>query len=228
MNTKENTLIENLNRIPHLELPFKFSADKIREEINGLPYPPLPYKPYNSIFEESGWNSLALFSTEDNIISNPQENWEGNFQPTGLRDFMPYTYETLDKFKGGKLLARIETINPKSTAGWHSHQLSAGQPDWLIVCQLPITMPKKSKYSQYPKQYDLHYKEGTVYVFNSYHYHNVFNHDDEPMVMIRFYLDLREESVYRTVKTAVENYTGELMITYDDYIKRDWSNFDNL
>lgn len=233
MNTKVNTLKTKLNRIPHLELPLTFDANKILAEIKELPYPLMPYIAYANTGTETSWNSLALYSTDGSIFSNPKETWEGNFVESGLRDFMPYTYETLEKFKGGKLLARIEEILPHSTAGWHSHQLEAYQPDWLIVCQLPVVMPAKSKYSivsyteyrgsdfkESPRTFEKTYETGKVYVFNSYHYHNVFNHSDDSMIMIRFYLDLRDKDTYEMVKLATEQYDGELIETYTEFIAR--------
>ena len=232
-NTKVNTLKSKLNRIPHLELPLTFDASKIHDEIKNLPYPLMPYIAYANTGTETSWNSLALYATDGSIFSNPKETWEGEFEATGLQDFMPYTYQTIQNFRGGSLLARIEEILPHSTAGWHSHTMEQYQPDWLIVCQLPVVMPAKSKfsivsYTDYrgsdfrtaPRTFEKTYETGKVYVFNSYHYHNVFNHSDDSMIMIRFYLDLRDKQVYNVIEKVVNEYDGELIDTYDEFIAR--------
>lgn len=233
MNIKVNTLKSKLNRIPHLELPFTFDVQRIREELSHQPYPLMPYVAYANTGTETRWNSLALHSINGEIFSDPKETWEGNFQSTGMCEYMPYTYEVIKQFHGGKLLARIEEILPHSTAGWHSHQLENYQPDWLIVCQLPVYMPADSKFSivsytdyrgsdfrQAPRTFEKTYETGKVYVFNSYHYHNVFNHSDDSMIMVRFYLDLREKEVYEAIKLAVGSYDGELIETYEEFISR--------
>jgi hypothetical protein len=85
-------------------------------------------------------------------------------------------------------------------------------------------MPNKFKYSvisneQYrgmdfgintPKVYEATYIPGTPVVFNAYHYHNVFNFDEDGVrLTIRFFADLRDDLVYDLIQDAVAAYTGE-------------------
>ena len=45
---------------------------------------------------------------------------------------------------------------------------------------------------------------GNAYVFNSYHYHNVYNHSDEYRVTLMLYLDMRKPNIFELIKRSVE------------------------
>jgi hypothetical protein len=66
--------------------------------------------------------------------------------------------------------------------------------------------------------YEKWYEPGKMYCLNGYHYHNAFNYSQEPMIMIRFYVDTREQKVKDILEKAVDLYSGELIPTYEEYI----------
>jgi hypothetical protein len=177
------------------------------------------------------WTNLALYSHNGEIFCDPLEGagpgeleriW-GNFQRTGLCEYMPYTYEIIDSLGAGKALARIEEIMPGATMGWHNHVFELFHPETMMIIQLPISIPRKFKYSvvsnkhyrgmdfgkHKPKVYEATYIPGTPVIFNAYHYHNVFNYDEnDSRLTIRFFADIRDDKVYDIVQEAVNNYTG--------------------
>jgi hypothetical protein len=226
------TLLEKVKSIPHLPLLFKYDYKRIEEEIRAMPYPLMQYSPTSQEKHNyySGWNSLALYSLSGDIFCDPLESSGrgelkhnyGKYIKTGLSEYLPYTYEVLHLLGGGKCLARIEEVEPNVTIGWHSHSLEFDQPESLLIVQLPINIPSDFKYSvidyaQYRtsdftknslRSYDSKYVLGTPYIFNSYHYHNVFNHGSTPALMIRFFVDIEDLDI----KDAIELYSGDLIV----------------
>jgi len=111
---------------------------------------------------------------------------------------------------------------PNTIIGWHSHVLEFHQPDNILIAQLPISIPEGFKHSvvDYRKyrgsdftlepivSYDSKYIPGTPYIFNSYHYHNVFNYSDEPALIIRFFVDIQDLDVNH----AIKSYSGDLIL----------------
>jgi len=226
------TLLEKVKSIPHLPLLFEYDYKRIEQEIRGLPYPLMQYSPTSQEKHNyySGWNSLALYSVSGDIFCDPLESSKkgdlkdnyGKYIKTGLSEYLPYTYEVLHSLGGGKCLARIEEVEPNVTIGWHSHSLEFDQPESLLIVQLPISIPSEFKYSvinytEYRtsdfsenciRSYDSKYVLGTPYIFNSYHYHNVFNHGKTPALMIRFFVDIEDLDI----KNAIESYSGDLIV----------------
>jgi len=228
-------LLEQVNRIPHLPLDFKYDAKRIETEIREMPYPLIAYNAtmqQNHEHSKNKWSNLALYSYDGSIFCDPLEGAGpgeltriyGQFQQTGLIEYLPYTYEVIDSLGAGKALARIEEIQPNAVMGWHNHVFELYHPETLMIIQVPIVMPEGFKYSvidyaEYrtadlgktlPKVYEASYPPGTPVIFNAYHYHNVFNYDKETSrLTIRFFADLREDSVYDMVQKAVDKYEGE-------------------
>jgi hypothetical protein len=111
---------------------------------------------------------------------------------------------------------------PNTIIGWHSHVLEFHQPENILIAQLPINIPEGFKHSvvDYRKyrgsdftlepivSYDSKYIPGTPYIFNSYHYHNVFNHGESPALLIRFFVDIKDLDI----KPAIESYSGDLIV----------------
>lgn len=232
----ENTL-NKLNEIAHLPLGIKFDNNLILQEIENLPYKLEKYRSALSndkimdIHDEERWDSIALYSIDGNVKSNPAEPWTGNFVKTDAIKLCPYLDSVLQSVGGGKLLARIEVFSKGGSAGWHSHVKEAGQPDWISVWNFPLIMPKKSKYSvisymdyrgsDYSKPikvYEEWYEPGMIYCLNSYHYHNAFNYSEEPMVMVRFYVDKRDALVQTILERSIKAYKNDLIPTYEEYI----------
>lgn len=225
-----------LNNIPHLPLNIEFDHEKILEEIKSLPQA----KKYRSalsngkimkIHEKETWDSIALYSIDGKMESNPAEPWTGEFIKTEALELCPYLDSVLQSVGCGKLLARIEFFAKDGSAGWHSHIMEAGQPEWISVWNLPLVMPRESKfsvlsfmeyrgsdYTKPVKVYEERYECGKMYCLNSYHYHNAFNYSDDPMVMVRFYADSRDPKVKEILQKAMDMYTGEYIQSYEDYV----------
>lgn len=218
--------MNKLNQIPHLPLNIEFDASKILLEIEKLQF--FSYNSWEDIKAgtdiESSWDSIALYSIDGQTKSDPKEPWTGTFQETEAIKQCPYLKEVLLSLGGGQLLARIEKINPKGSAGWHSHALESKQPEWISVWQLPIQMPSGAKFSVLHYMdyrcsdfsepipvYDESYSVGEVYCFNSYHYHNAFNYGDSPMIMVRFYVDSRNPEICKILESSINNYAGSYM-----------------
>jgi hypothetical protein len=230
-------ILTKLDRIPHLPLGVEFDADRILQELKQLPYDTFLYRSALSfdkvmeIHDQTRWDSIALYSVDGKVESNPAEPWEGDFQATDAIKLCPYLDSVLKSVGGGKLLARVETFSKEGSAGWHSHILEARQPDWISIWQLPLSMPKQSKYSvisfmdyrgsDFLKPipvYEEWYEPGKMYCLNGYHYHNAFNYSDEPMIMIRFYVDKRDQKVQEILDRAMDNYGGTMILTYEEHL----------
>lgn len=233
-----NTL-NKLNDIAHLPTDVYFDADRVLNELLNLPYDLSPFKsgfrfgefmPIHDV--DNNWDSVALYSIDGSAVSNPEEPWTGDFKPSPAIEKCPYLRSIIESMGGGKLLARFENIKPGCSVGWHGHMSEAGQPDWISVFQLPLSIPEGSKYSvinfmEYRladhttpiSQYDSQYENGRLYVFNSYHYHNAFNYSDKPMYMIRFYVDIREKQVKEFLQKQLKSYEGGFIPTYDEYME---------
>jgi hypothetical protein len=231
----ESTL-DKLNEIAHLPLGIEFDHNLILQEIENLPYKLEGYRSSLSfdktmeLDELNKWDSIALYSIDGNVKSNPAESWDGNFVKTDAIKLCPYLDSVLQSVGGGELLARIEVFSKGGSAGWHSHAKEAGQPEWISVWNLPIVMPKGSKFSlitymdyrgsDYTKPikvFEESYESGKVYCLNSYHYHNAFNYSDEPMIMVRFYVDSRKSQTRGILEASINKYSGEYMQTYEQY-----------
>lgn len=229
--------MDKLDNIPHLPLGLEFDVEKILEELKPLQWNVFPYRSALSndkvmnIHDASRWDSIALYSVDGQVKSNPAEPWEGDFKATDAIKQCPYLDSVLKSVGGGKLLARVETFYNEGSAGWHSHILEARQPDWISIWQLPLSMPKESKYSvisfmdyrgsDFNKPipvYEQWYQPGKIYCLNGYHYHNAFNYSEEPMIMIRFYVDKRDPKVREILQKAVDNYTGVIIQEYEEYL----------
>jgi len=232
----ENTLTK-LDRIPHLPLGIEFDAERMLQELNTLPWDAVPYRSalgndkVMNIHAISRWDSVALYSVDGRVESNPAEPWEGDFRATDAVKLCPYLDSVLQSVGGGTLLARVETFSKEGSAGWHSHILEARQPDWISIWQLPLSMPRESKYSVISFMdyrgsdflnpipvYEQWYEPGKIYCLNGYHYHNAFNYSDDPMIMIRFYVDKRELKVQEILKKAMDNYEGSMIPTYEEHL----------
>lgn len=237
-----NTLIDKLNSIPHLPTSVKFDSSLVLKEISNLPFKPQPFKsgfcydidmPMDVIYgKQNQWSSLAFYSINGDWISTPDESPEGVFKQTDAIKLCPYLDSVIQKVFGGNLMVRLEVIAPGSTAGWHSHGSDFRQPKWISVLHFPIKTPSGAKHSivnsmdyrlsDYKKpfkQYDSEYEEGRVYVFNSHHYHNVFNYGEEPLIFIRVYVDMRDQRVYEFLHKEVNEYRGDLIPSYAEYME---------
>jgi hypothetical protein len=122
----------------------------------------------------------------------------------------------LQSVGGGKLLARIEVFSKGGSAGWHSHVKEAGQPEWISVWNLPIIMPKESKYSVVPRfvkelahYFKLSFKQRTALIYDVGLY--IFN-----ATITDAFADSRLPAPY-------ENISRSVLLMDGDFIPLMWS-----
>ena len=140
---------------------------------------------------------------------------------TELKNVCPHFYQTIKDLGGEGCRSRIMRISPHESLVWHSHIQEHGQPKWLLTIQVPIIVPEKFEYCVVDKDEFKWYKRfyrpnwfrgvsrkrleaGDAYVFNSYHYHNVYNYSNEYRVTLMLYLDLRQPKIFELVKRSME------------------------
>lgn len=215
-----NALLNELIRIPHLRLKKQFDVNKMLEEIalvEDTEYQNYSSKYGTGISQEiyaKNWSGISLFGhklTEGDDFSR---------EPTEYYHKMPYFASIIDSFNNNHP-ARIMRIAPKGHLLYHSHVQEHGQPKDLLTIQIPIVMPDKFYYIVTSKDnVDLdkrvsynrekviwqQYKPGEMWVFNSYHFHNVINYTDEYRITLMLYLPMR--NIVELLTDAINDYDG--------------------
>ena len=114
-------------------------------------------------------------------------------------------------------------VSPNESIVWHSHVQELNQEEPELVVQIPIIVPKqcewcivdKDEWKWYKRFYPRSWfknieckrlEAGKAYIFNSYHYHNVFNDSNEYRVTLMMYLDLRNLTFYNLVEKNLKGY----------------------
>ena len=132
-------------------------------------------------------------------------------------------YQLIKELGGEGCRARIMKISPHESLIWHSHVQEHGQAEWSLTVQVPIIVPEKFEYCVVNKDEFKWYKRfyrrswfkniqckrleaGKVYIFNSFHYLNVFNDSNEYRVTLMMYLDLRSTKFYNLVEKNLKGY----------------------
>ena len=168
----------------------------------------------------NAWSGICLVSSKGELYSDMQEGNSSASSETELKSICPYYYDLISKLGGEGLRARIMRIAPKESLLWHSHVQEHGQPEWQLTCQIPIIMPEDFEYCVLHKDefkwwkrfhrpnwlknvWRKKFEVGKAYIFNSYHYHNVFNYTNEYRVTLMLYLDLRKNKVQKILKESI-------------------------
>jgi|TARA_A100000164_G_C21910697_1_gene775479 hypothetical protein len=167
------------------------------------------------------WSGVCLTSSDGNLYTDLHENRRNiPFIDTEIKKHCPYIYKLIKDIGGDKCSARIMRISPKESLVWHSHVQEHGQNENQLTVQIPIIVPKQFQYCVVNKDEFKWYKRffkpswfknaeckrletGKAYIFNSYHYHNVYNHSNEYRITLMLYLDLRNPTVYNLVHRSL-------------------------
>jgi len=166
------------------------------------------------------WSGISLISSDGSLYRDMYEGEGGASIKTELSSLCPYFYEVIEQLGGGSLRARIMRITPNESLIWHSHVHDHRQPEWQLTVQVPIIMPERFEYcvvhsSDFteekrlftPDQFNKIARKkliaGKAYIFNSHHYHNVYNYSDEYRITLMLYLDLREKKVQDIVQDSI-------------------------
>lgn len=234
-NEKIQELSMKLRMIPHLKLDVVNDVDKMKAEYSFISNK-YGFEGYNAKeptlkeYYKERWTGISLTSEDSNdvykelMVRDPSNDWT-DFTDTPVLDNCPYIKECITKVGGNGNRARILRVAPKSTIGWHSHFIDYEKPENILIMQMPIIMPKEFYYyvmefrtykmGNFHGKPDMHicnYPEGTSWIFNSFHYHNVFNYDEtETRVTLEFHVNLAHPTTYDLVNDAVENYKGRLI-----------------
>jgi hypothetical protein len=222
-----------LRSIPHLELNMHYDAELMTEEYLNLQNK-FGVRGYNADYAmltnyyKDRWMGISLNSEDGELYTElkvrDRNNDAQSFRMTEAGKESPYLMEILSSLGSENKRARVLVLAPKSTVGWHSHYINYQKEEHLQVTQVPFVVPENFKYvvmngfdyafsdfTKVPKTYSQEYMPGSAYIFNSYHYHNVFNNSDDYRVTLEFHTDLSIRKTFNIVKNAVEAYDGPLI-----------------
>jgi len=214
-----------INDIPFIELDIDIDYDKLLSEWKAVEdkYSFAKYKTkYWQVRRKyaKAWSGISLVGSDGDLYSDMYEGDSSAASKTELRDVCPYYYELISKLGGDGFRARIMRISPKESLVWHSHVQEHRQPEWQLTCQIPIVMPNDFEYCVLHKDEFRWWKRfhrpdwlkrvwrkkldvGKAYIFNSYHYHNVYNYSNEYRVTLMLYLDLRDPKVRDLIERSL-------------------------
>lgn len=227
-------LLLELATIPHLELDLEFDNDKMVEEYLAVGDDRL--RQYNTKFAmvdhiyRRSWYGISLLSPDGSLYNDVREgdaitdNMDGHYLETELAPICPYMMQVVEELGGGNARARIMQIMPEGQLAWHSHVIDNGQPLYALTVHVPIVTPPEFRFSVISaedyrtsdiennplKVYSKCYPVGKATVFNSLHYHNVFNDNvTQIRTSLMVYLDLRRPRVQELIRRAIDRHTGE-------------------
>jgi hypothetical protein len=169
------------------------------------------------------WSGICLISSDGGLYSDMYEGYQSRTKRTPLTNVCPYMYNLIESI-GGEAFndrARILRIAPKESLVWHNHTFEHGQPATKLTVQIPIIVPDGFEYcvvrntdfrwykrfsssSAFKRKATKHPKPGEAFVFNSFHYHNVFNPSDEHRVTLMFYVDYETPHVKKLVDQSIK------------------------
>jgi len=220
-------MLDTLLKIPHLELNFEFDVDKMLSEVESID----TFMPYQSSYAQSkelyekNWSGASLVSIDGSVFGDMEElKVYPQVAPkkTILADQCPYLMNVLKTINCSEERSRIMRIAPHGHLDWHSHVLHHRQNKQRLVVQIPIYVPKGFTYSvvhakdlsslrkgKQVKTYEMEYKAGKAYVFNSYHPHNVFNPTNEYRLTLMTYMNY--DRCVDILAPTIEKYNGPLL-----------------
>ena len=218
--------IMDINDIPFIELDLDIDHSKLLSEYREIESR-YEFKGYESNYfavrkkYKNSWSGIGLISSNGELYSDMSENAPENLRSTELKKICPYMFSLIKMLGADDTRCRIMRIAPKSSLVWHSHMLEHGQPPWQLTCQIPIIVPEEFDYYVLHKDdfrwWKRFYKPqwlknltrrnftaGKAFIFNSYHYHNVYNRSDKHRVSLMLYLDYRKPKVKNIVDRSVK------------------------
>lgn len=150
---------------------------------------------------------------------------EGECHPTDVGLLMPETIKYLYSIIKKPQRTRLLKILPNGEAGWHSHyeldksgvSTIDGVKLLTPVIHIPLlTNPNvymavsktNPRFDETARLHKKHYAVGEVWLFNSYHYHNVYNKGTTDRDHIMMYVELDDQFMFPIIAKAVEEYDG--------------------
>lgn len=171
---------------------------------------------------KEGRHHIDYKTTDDHNLTFHDNN---EHHPTDIGKLMPRTVKYLYSIAARPERTRLLKLKPNGDASWHSHYVLAKSGFTTIdgenyvnpVIQIPLITNSRvemlvSKSNPLTDTNAFFYKEkynvGEVWVFNSYHYHNVYNKGRYDRDHIMMYASLDDEKLFPILETAVAEYNG--------------------
>ncbi|MGF1526940.1 MAG: aspartyl/asparaginyl beta-hydroxylase domain-containing protein [Candidatus Competibacterales bacterium] len=223
-------MLEDVLRIPHLSLGLEIDAKALIADFEAITavYPLRGYrtvhKPAERFYREN-WSGICLTSSDGGLYTDMSELARPGSQQrfTKALERAPYMKALLERFTSDKIRGRIMKISQGGSLFWHSHVLEHGQPPHILTCQIPIVVPPGFRYGVIDAiaykasdltQLQVHwadYRPGEAYIFNSFHYHNVFNDSNQDRYTLMLYLNYKTAAIRQLIDAAMAHYRGPLL-----------------
>jgi hypothetical protein len=193
------------------------------------------YAAYQTHYEKprakyaAAWSGVCLNSKDGDPYSEMTEDLPGSPHTPRVRTeigkLCPYMWTIAEDIGATAYRVRVMRIAPKSSLDWHSHVIWHHQPEATMTIHLPIIVPEKfsyqvmpaaewdewSKTGRTPVIYSKRYEPGRLAMFNSYHYHNVFNDSGEYRISLMMYARITNAKTAAIFKKAAAAYDGPLI-----------------
>ena len=168
------------------------------------------------------WSGICLISSDGGLYSDMYEGSQSKTNKTELADLCPYMYDLIHSIGGSNFnhRARLLRIAPGESLVWHNHTFEHGQPETMLTVQIPIVVPEGFEYnvvfnedfrwykrfskgSSFKNRAVKKPKPGDAFIFNSFHYHNVFNPSDKYRATLMFYISYNNPHVRQLVDRSL-------------------------
>lgn len=216
--------IDDVLAAPFIKLDIPFDKEALLKEYNDIisTYEFKPYQtqaPFVKNKYAKSWSGICLQSSDGGLYTDMSEGATKANLPTELLLKCPTIQKLLADLKC-KARARVMRIAPKSSLVWHSHCQEHGQTVKTLTVQIPLSMPDDFTYCVVNKDEFRWWKRffrpswfktlktakfdpGEAFVFNSYHYHNVYNNSDQPRDTLMLYVDLYTPTIWSLVSRGL-------------------------
>ena len=231
-------LIEELKRIPFLELDLNFNLDKVREESGQITswFPHLLEKKKQlpdwyyqkhaesfrgrcvfDIVEDSSYGMVdPPFQLHQDQRATFDEKGRVQYYETDIGKKMPYTTQVLRKISTYVNRTRIIKSKPGAEVQWHSHHNNVYKSPYLrlAIFNIPIFSTPDATHcvrdfrDKNSKVYEMNLKPGKVYLFNSWHDHLFVNRGGGDRVALCPYYNFLDQELLDLLKPHVLNYNG--------------------
>ena len=229
-------LSAKLDKIPHLYLGRTFEASRLQAELASIDpalFVPFRSKSRHTEYLAKFWHGLSLVAPGGSIHGDlTEEGYAGrtDSQWTPVAEQSPYIKEVITDLGGEGQRVRLMCIRAGGSFPWHRHGSETSmiaskngtlRPNWYeVIVHLPVKSNPQVSYEvidrsvyelcDHLKGIEVHrrnYSEGEAWVFNSAHYHSVFNRSaTEDRYSIMLTLDIRMRKTFEIASKAVDRY----------------------
>ena len=228
-----DALIDRLRVIPHLTLPVTFDLQAMQSELSCID----EFLPYHSVAAEAREKMRMSFFGRSLIAPNGDSRaglsemdlFRMKVTPTELAAQMPVTMAAIQFMGAETYRSSIMLIPSGKSLYWHAH---IKQPLHVMTVQIPLVMPANFWYEVTPERnlvgpilpavgrqqiaddalvFRANYPAGKPTIFNSYHFHNVFNRGPAGRITILLYCNLELSRFRQLVVDAIDSYSGPLI-----------------